>query len=682
MSIFPSVSGKFTWVSLLALLCFCLEARSQSLCNDSQAVLNGFEISEGAVGCHPFKVNVENKVAGATDIKYAFYYQGENASELPGINSAGTSNTYLANPGEDASSFTILQSGKDSQGKTFYSCKNVSVVRKKDPIFSYRVCNNDFVEISFPADSLRIFSKYHIDWGDGTTGTIKQEELPFTISKTVLTNNPIVVEGVVSDGAQCNSKISFLKQNTGPQNSGKARIEKVELIQPDVAQITFSGSFEAKGYKLFVNEAGVKPFDLNTPEKTGVMPGSFNYKITNPDKSYCFVLTKEEPCGGTDVTPDFCTTPITSIDPGSEGTTVDYILHKSIFYDLESLAPSIGNRKVTAKLEIETINDNTRIIDIMDNTSQYFDNTPCPKDVCFRLVSEVTGTLFNNTFSTQVYSNRVCVNEEALKLPALSSLLATYTRASESIEINYDDSAISDIRQAYLWQMDISGNTLLDSSQLSPYLLPAADFVPGSCFAVSYENSCGYTSQMSESVCTPSLTENAESNLIWVINNPFSADSIETITLRIFEDSLSKSPITEILLNSLAGNYLPDLSGFDSQAFFQIVVASPEGNESRSNLLRINKKNEVYIADAFTPNGDGLNDFFEIKGNLKNLKSYHLKIFNRNGKQVFDSEDLTEKWDGTFGNQALSSGIYGYHLFIESQTNEIIEKDGKITLLR
>ena len=56
--------------------------------------------------------------------------------------------------------------------------------------------------------------------------------------------------------------------------------------------------------------------------------------------------------------------------------------------------------------------------------------------------------------------------------------------------------------------------------------------------------------------------------------------------------------------------------------------------------------NNLYIPNAFTPNGDGLNDELEIYTSLAGLKYLKMKIYNRWGEKVYQSNDLDFKWDG------------------------------------
>ncbi|RYZ46676.1 MAG: gliding motility-associated C-terminal domain-containing protein, partial [Sphingobacteriales bacterium] len=61
-------------------------------------------------------------------------------------------------------------------------------------------------------------------------------------------------------------------------------------------------------------------------------------------------------------------------------------------------------------------------------------------------------------------------------------------------------------------------------------------------------------------------------------------------------------------------------------------------------------ENCIWTANAFTPNGDGLNDKFTIQ-NLCPLRTYQIRIFNRFGQLVFSTTDINRHWDGTYNGQ-------------------------------
>ena len=89
----------------------------------------------------------------------------------------------------------------------------------------------------------------------------------------------------------------------------------------------------------------------------------------------------------------------------------------------------------------------------------------------------------------------------------------------------------------------------------------------------------------------------------------------------------------------------------------------------------------IYIPNAFTPNDDGVNDFFEPK--VLYIKEYHLLIFNRWGEEIFESFDSKYLWDGkTKNNEGIMDGIYIYKFSYKDSQNKLKQIIGKITLLK
>jgi len=91
---------------------------------------------------------------------------------------------------------------------------------------------------------------------------------------------------------------------------------------------------------------------------------------------------------------------------------------------------------------------------------------------------------------------------------------------------------------------------------------------------------------------------------------------------------------------------------------------------------------EIHISNAFTPNGDGINDWF--KAYTENVDQFSLRIYNRWGELVYESTDpLDQGWNGTFQNKPQNIGTYVYHLTASRiGIEESIHMKGNITLLR
>ena len=92
------------------------------------------------------------------------------------------------------------------------------------------------------------------------------------------------------------------------------------------------------------------------------------------------------------------------------------------------------------------------------------------------------------------------------------------------------------------------------------------------------------------------------------------------------------------------------------------------------------QKPEFYVPDAFTPNGDGLNDTWDI---YKLPKQNEVWVFNRWGERVFHAKNYRGNWDGTDtrGNK-LPPGVYAYRIQYTYPPNITDEKKGSLTIMR
>ena len=109
-----------------------------------------------------------------------------------------------------------------------------------------------------------------------------------------------------------------------------------------------------------------------------------------------------------------------------------------------------------------------------------------------------------------------------------------------------------------------------------------------------------------------------------------------------------------------------------------------ENNENQvisiSNEDCVDVHSWLYVPNAFSPNGDGLNDYFATPGWY--IKEYHLTIYNRWGEKLFESNSLYHSWDGTYEGNVVENEAYVY--IIESLGIDNIKRGykGTVTVLR
>jgi gliding motility-associated-like protein len=133
----------------------------------------------------------------------------------------------------------------------------------------------------------------------------------------------------------------------------------------------------------------------------------------------------------------------------------------------------------------------------------------------------------------------------------------------------------------------------------------------------------------------------------------------------------------------------PGLPLPDNGEYTYTVTVSDDGLCPVSTSITISvfsvcDPDHVYLPNAFTPNGDDLNDVLRVETLTPELyaNGMELMIYNRWGEEVFRTTDIFAEWDGTFRNEALPPDVYGYWLRVVCpEGNDLIQK-GNITLLR
>ena len=90
--------------------------------------------------------------------------------------------------------------------------------------------------------------------------------------------------------------------------------------------------------------------------------------------------------------------------------------------------------------------------------------------------------------------------------------------------------------------------------------------------------------------------------------------------------------------------------------------------------------NLIYVANAFTPNGDGKNDIVYVHS--ENIRSLKFDVFDQWGELLFTSTNVQKGWDGYYKGTKEPVGVYVYFLAATMNDGKQVNKKGTITLLR
>jgi len=93
---------------------------------------------------------------------------------------------------------------------------------------------------------------------------------------------------------------------------------------------------------------------------------------------------------------------------------------------------------------------------------------------------------------------------------------------------------------------------------------------------------------------------------------------------------------------------------------------------------------EYYVPNAFSPNGDDLNETFGIAMGLSEVDDFEINVYNRWGERVFRTTDINQKWDGTYNGLPAEPGVYMWYARVDTPCLPDLKRyqKGTLTLTR
>ena len=159
----------------------------------------------------------------------------------------------------------------------------------------------------------------------------------------------------------------------------------------------------------------------------------------------------------------------------------------------------------------------------------------------------------------------------------------------------------------------------------------------------------------------------------------------------LLEAISSEQPVTYLWSREedLTCNNCPDPLALPlNSVTYTVSVTNNNGCIATDNVsVTVAKPRRIYAPTAFSPNNDGVNDFFTIYGDKSTVQIVSLKIFDRWGELLFNGQEipLGEEalgWDGTHNGAVMNSGIYIFLAEIEFLDGEIVIEQGDLLLAR
>jgi gliding motility-associated-like protein len=113
------------------------------------------------------------------------------------------------------------------------------------------------------------------------------------------------------------------------------------------------------------------------------------------------------------------------------------------------------------------------------------------------------------------------------------------------------------------------------------------------------------------------------------------------------------------------------------------IALNPSGcRDTIIKDIRMYLENTFHAPNAFTPNGDGLNDDWRPKGVWLGASDYRLRVWNRWGELIYATDDFEQAWDGTFKGTNSPAGGYLWDATFTNAENEVQSYKGGVVLIR
>ncbi|MBA2613184.1 MAG: gliding motility-associated C-terminal domain-containing protein [Bacteroidetes bacterium] len=172
-------------------------------------------------------------------------------------------------------------------------------------------------------------------------------------------------------------------------------------------------------------------------------------------------------------------------------------------------------------------------------------------------------------------------------------------------------------------------------------------------------------------------------------------DVITTSNNQITFNPLAKyGPITHInwlfsgtgIIGYDSTNVKNPIRTFETVGKYPIMLIQTTDHGCTDSIIKIIDVTDemvLYIPNSFTPNGDGLNDVFNVKGLGFKPEGFSMELFDRWGHSMYFSKDVTKGWDGTVKGQVAQDGVYIYKIKAVGINGEgRKEYTGHVTLMK
>jgi gliding motility-associated-like protein len=236
-------------------------------------------------------------------------------------------------------------------------------------------------------------------------------------------------------------------------------------------------------------------------------------------------------------------------------------------------------------------------------------------------------------------------------------------------------------RNEYFITRSTDGGTFQSIARVTESGFTDEDARPGNfsyCYRVSYVDACNNRSAETAEMCPVRLTVQTGENSYGLTWSPY-RQWTNGVTGYVIEkrDGAGQLISSENAGISTGTDAEPDTV---HQVVRYRIRVTGNGLESFSNEVEVQRPLTVFLPDAFSPNGDGINDVYAAKGRF--ISSFQMVIYDRWGGVVFSSDSRDTGWDGTVNGSPAAPGTYVCLVNAVDQTGRKTTRRSGVLLIR
>jgi gliding motility-associated-like protein len=597
-----------------------------------------------------------------------------------------------------------------------HACQVIEVIAPPQPVISITTCNDKEFQITIPVNANNIYDDYEAFFDPVSGGNYNpiftgKQTLPYTFKASMPDNSDrlIHVKGLTKTGG-C---------TTAPSTPTERRsVKSTSIYNPTISLI--KGTATKGEFKIAVSSQAdiLRQFYIRDPQATStydftvpfgtpkvpnITAGIDTVTINVPDgnKQYCFLVENmDASCPATGATPfrsteEICTTPVVVTAENKKnvikwtraiGSNAAQNQTPFIYYQVERL-----NADGTLDKPFPVINDQTKL---------EFEDVGL---VCGQEYTYQVTTNYGLMSTSQKVRVKAISNDIPSKLPRV---FATMTNDAKNANVQGDFDPTNkpvnikpDYYKFYRANSLAGAYSLINTGNSIYKDLTAEVEKKSYCYYMTWTNLCDKESEPSEKVCTVFLKPSG-SSIIWTKETSQSVGTDSYIVQRVDPSTGNNiKPLATNLQNVYSYNtqILPETEG--QEIYIQIesrptgwnIIGSITLPTTLSNIIKIFRPSVAMSPQIFTPNGDGQNDKFIVRG--KFIQRLKMTIYDRWGNPIY-SEEMngypTENsqnettvigWDGIMNNgNKASEGSYAYKIEITDTIGQMTVKEGALLL--